>query len=167
MNISIELVKKEEKEILRNLLEKYHYEHSQYDMRDVNDLGFFGYDYLDNYWTEDNRFPYFIKVDNKLAGFAMVNYYREVKLETDFTIPDFFVMYKYRGKGVGKYAANYILKKHKGKWQLSFHPNNENSKNFWIKTISEFTRGKYELIKNSTDWVFEDGTQGHTLLFES
>ena len=30
MNISVELVKKEEKEILRNLLEKYGYELSQY-----------------------------------------------------------------------------------------------------------------------------------------
>ena len=35
MDIVIEPVKKEEKEILRNLLEKYNYEFSQYDKRDV------------------------------------------------------------------------------------------------------------------------------------
>ena len=35
MDIKIELVKKEEKEILRNLLEKYNYEFSQYDDKDV------------------------------------------------------------------------------------------------------------------------------------
>ena len=167
MNISIELVKKEEKEILRNLLEKYHYEHSQYDKRDVNMLGLFGYDYLDNYWTEENRFSYFIKVDNILAGFVMVNDYNETKLDTNYTISEFFIMYKYRGKGVGKYAVKYILEKHKGKWQLSFHPNNENSKNFWIKTINEYTNGNYELMENNTDWIYEDGTKGHTIIFDS
>jgi hypothetical protein len=91
MDISIELVKKDEKEIIKNLLEKYHYEHSQYDERDVNNLGLFGYDYLDNYWTEENRFPYFIKVNNKLAGFIMVNDYLEAKFETNYTISDFFI----------------------------------------------------------------------------
>ena len=167
MDISIELVKKEEKEILRNLLEKYHYEHSQYDKRDVNNLGLFGYDYLDIYWTEENRFPYFIKVENILAGFVMINNYNETKLDTNYTVSEFFIMYKYRRKGVGKYAVKYILEKHKGKWQLSFHPNNENSKVFWIKIIDEYTKGNYELMENNTDWIYEDGTIAHTIIFDS
>jgi predicted acetyltransferase len=166
MEITIELVKKEEKEILKNLLEKYHYEHSQYDDRGVNDLGLFGYDYLDNYWTEKNRFPYFIKVIGKLAGFILVNDYPEAKFESNYTISEFFIMYKYRNKGIGKYVVKYILDKYKGKWQLNFHPKNEISKNFWIKTISEYTKGKYE-TKNDSEWIYEDGTTGYTLLFES
>jgi Predicted acetyltransferase len=71
MDIIIEPVKKEEKEILRNLLEKYNYEFSQYNGLDINNLGLYGYDYLDSYWTEENRFPFFIKINNKLAGFIM------------------------------------------------------------------------------------------------
>jgi len=39
MDITIESVKKEEKEILKNLLEKYEYEFSQYNNLDVNELG--------------------------------------------------------------------------------------------------------------------------------
>ena len=74
MDILIELVKKEEKEILKNLMEKYRYEFSQYDDLDTNNLGLYGYDYFDNYWTENNRFPFFIKVNNKLAGFIMINH---------------------------------------------------------------------------------------------
>jgi len=58
MNIEIIPVEKDQKEILRNLLEKYEYDFSQYNQRDVNNLGLFGYDYLDNYWTEENRFPF-------------------------------------------------------------------------------------------------------------
>ena len=55
MKIDMVPVGKDEKEILRNLLEKYDYEFSQYNLRDVNPLGLYGYNYLDNYWTEENR----------------------------------------------------------------------------------------------------------------
>lgn len=50
MNIVLKQVMFEEKETLRNLLEKYDYEFSQYDHRDVDSLGLFGYFYLDHYW---------------------------------------------------------------------------------------------------------------------
>ena len=167
MDISIELVKKEEKEVLKNLLEKYQYEHSQYDKRDVNNSGLFEYTYLDSYWTEKNWFPYFIKVDNILAGFVMVNDYKETKADTNYTVSEFFILYKYRRKGVGKFAVKYIFEKHNGKWQLSFHPNNETSKVFWLDTINEYTKGNYKLIENNKDWIYEDGTKGNTLIFDS
>ena len=38
---------------------------------DVNVEGNYGYEYLDCYFEEENRYPYFIKVDGKLAGFAI------------------------------------------------------------------------------------------------
>jgi len=168
MDIKIELVKKEEKEILRNLLEKYGYEFSQYNNLDVNDLGLYGYDYLDCYWYDNNRFPYFIKVNNKLAGFIMVNDYPETnKCELNYAISEFFVLYKYRRNGIGRYCVKYILDKYKGKWQLKFHPKNEVSKNFWFKTIEEYTNGKYEIIKDDPETVYEDGTIGYVLIFES
>jgi len=167
MNITIELVKKDEKEILRNLLEKYNYEFSQYTDTDVNNIGLYGYDYFDNYWTENNRFPFFIKVNNKLAGFIMINDYPEIKIETNYSLSEFFVMYKYRRLGIGKYVVNYIFDKFKGKWQLKYHPKNEISKIFWTKTIEEYTKGKYELITNNTEALYEDGTIGHILIFET
>jgi predicted acetyltransferase len=167
MDISMVPVKIGEKEILRNLLEKYDYEFSQYDNRDVNDLGLYGYDYLDCYWTEENRFPFFVKVNGKLAGFIMVNDYLESKINTNYTLSEFFIMYKYRRQGIGKYIVNNIFDKFKGKWQLKFHPKNEVSKNFWIKTINEYTKGKYKIIKNDPETTYDDGTIGYVLIFET
>jgi predicted acetyltransferase len=167
MNITIEIVKKEEKETLRNLLEKYNYEFSQYDNRDVNNLGLYDYDYLDNYWTEENRFPFFIKIANKFAGFVLINDYPEIEKETDYTISEFFIMYKYRRLGIGKYVVNYILNKYKGKWQLKYHPKNKVSEIFWIKTIDEYTNGNYELIRNNKEVKYEDGTIGNIIVFET
>ena len=170
MNILIELVKKEEKEILKNLLEKYGYEFSQYNNLDINNLGLYGYDYLDCYWYEKNRFPFFVKVNNKLAGFIMVNDYPELKrMPLDYAISEFFILFKYRRNGIGKYCVKYILDKFKGKWQLKYHPKNEISKKFWIKTIDEYTSGKYEIIENDPDpdVLYEDGTIGHIMVFEN
>ena len=167
MNISIVLISKGEKDILRNLLEKYEYEWSQYDGRDVNDLGLYGYDYLDNYWTEENRFPYFVKVDGKLAGFVMVNDYPIENMKTKYSMSEFFILYKYRKMGVGTFVVNEILKKYKGKWGLMYHPKNIISKNFWHKVIKDFTDGWYELIKDNKDAYYEDGTIAEILLFET
>ena len=167
MNIKIEPIKIEEKEIIRNLLEKYDYEFSQYDNRDVNDLGLYGYEYLDNCWTEENWFPFFIRVNGKLAGFVVVTDYLEVKLDTNYALSDFFIMYKYRRLGIGKYVLKYILEKFKGKWQLKFHPKNEISAKFWINTIQEFTCGEYEVIENDPTTAYEDGTIGKVLVFNS
>jgi len=167
MDIIMEPVTKEEKEILKNLLEKYMYEFSQYNDLDVNNLGLYGYSYLDNYWTEENRFPFFIRANGKLAGFVMVNDYPEVKMDTNYTMSEFFVMYKYRRCGIGKYAVKYILDKFKGRWQLRYHPKNEISQKFWIKTISDYTKGKYEIMENNPEAMYEDGIIGHVLLFNS
>ena len=101
MKITLDPVSVDEKEILRNLMEKYDYEFSQYDNRDVNPLGLFGYDWLDCYWTEEGRYPFFIRVDGKLAGFVMVGNFMEVFKDAQYCMSEFFVMYKYRRRGVG------------------------------------------------------------------
>jgi predicted acetyltransferase len=165
MNIEIDPVKKEEKEILRNLLEKYSYEFSQWEDNDVNAIGLYGYNYLDNYWQDENRFPYFIKVNNKLAGFVLVNDYNETDVKTDYAIAEFCILYKYRRKGIGKYVAKYIFNKHLGKWQIRYHPKNVISKDFWNKIINEITNGNYKIINNDQKTKYDDGTIGEVIIF--
>ena len=167
MEIEIKHVKKEEKEILRNLLEKYDYELSQYDDRDVNDLGLYGYDYFDCYWTEEKRHPFFIRYNGKLAGFVMVNDYPDIKIETDYSIGEFFVLYKYRKYGIGKYTAKYIFDKFKGKWQFKILPKNKISEIFWKKIIGEYTNGNYKFIEKHPEAICDGGVLGHVFIFES
>ncbi|MCL2702356.1 MAG: GNAT family N-acetyltransferase [Defluviitaleaceae bacterium] len=145
MNISLEPVKFTEKEILKNLGELYIYELSQYSSVDVNDLGLYDdLDDLDLYWAEENRHPFFIKVNNKLAGFVLVFDGRQIEeIESNYSIDDFFIMYQYKKKGIGKHCAKYIFDRFKGKWQIWFHPRNEIAKNFWINTVDEYTKGKF------------------------
>ena len=167
MNIELKKIKVEDKEILKNLLEKYDYEFSQWDNRDVNKLGLYGYDYLDCYWTEEKRWAFFIVVDGNLAGFVMVNNYPEVNEETDYSLAEFFVMYKYRRSGVGRFAAMKVFDMFHGKWQLKRHPKNIASVHFWNEVISEYTVGKYTLIESYPNSVYDDGTLADIVLFEN
>lgn len=147
----LKLVRIEEKEVLRNLIEKYYYEFSQYDNRDVNEFGMYGYNYLDNYWTEENRWPYFIKCNGNLAGFAMINSYTEKNYgKIDYNLSEFFIMHKYRRNGAGKYAANKLFKTYKGTWQVLINKKNTVSEKFWKKTIGEFTDENFKIINLSS-----------------
>ena len=151
MKIELVFVERDDKEILRNLMEKYDYELSQYGKDDVNKLGLYGFDYLDNYWQEGaKRWAYFIKVDDKLAGFALIisDYFYLDNRETDYVMSDFFVMYKYRNAGVGKFAANDLFDKFKGIWQLNTVKINTTSVAFWTKIVDDYTNGMYEVLPN-------------------
>ena len=170
MEIKIVEVQKQEKQILMNLLEKYLYEFSQWEKTDVKDDGNYGYDYLDCYFEEENRYPYFIKVDDKLAGFVMISDYPEVPEEsTDYCLSEFFVLHKYRKGGVGRQAVNLVLDRHHGRWQLKRHPHNIVSVKFWNRVISEYTKGEYKLILSypNKEVDYEDGTPADVFFFEN
>jgi len=167
MAIKILPVDFSEKEILRNLLEKYDYEFSQYDQRDINSLGLFGYKYLDYYWTEERRWAFFIQVEGKLAGFAMVNDFPETQEVIDYAMAEFFVLFKYRGQGVGKYVAHQLFERFPGRWQLKLHPKNTASVSFWDSVIDSFTKGNYRLEKAHPLAEYEDGTLGDVYFWGS
>lgn len=167
MTVELRPVHVDEKEILRNLLEKYLYEFSQWELDDVNALGLYGYSYLDYYWTQAGRYAFFICVDGKLAGFAMVNNIPAIDEPTDYAMAEFFVMHKYRRGGVGREAARQIFERFKGRWQLRRHPKNEASVYFWDRVVSECAKGEFRLLRGHKQAEYGDGTLGDVFVFET
>ena len=133
--------KKEDRDTVMNLLEKYLYEFSQWEKTDVNDKGLYGYEYLDCYFEE----------------------------KTDFCLSDFFIMNKYRRKGYGKEAVFQVLNMHHGKWQLKRHPHNIGSVHFWNNVIAEYTKGNFRLVEKypNKEVVYDDGTLADVFFFEN
>lgn len=166
MHCSLDPVSADEKEILRNLLEKYLYEFSQYDLCEVNALGLYGYGYLDNYWTEDNRWAYFIRVDGKLAGFAMVNDYMELRRDGQYNMAEFFVLHKYRRMGIGRQAALELFARFPGRWELKYHPHNTASAAFWHSVVQEGAK-VFTLYENVEEFAYPDGTPGEIFFFDT
>ena len=112
----------------------------------MNALGLYGYDWLDCYWTEPNRWAFFLRVDASWR-LAMVNDYQEIPGEnTDYAMAEFFVMHKYRRCGVGREAAFWLFAHFPGQWQLMHHAKNAAGGRFWTDAISRYTQGRYRRI---------------------
>lgn len=163
MKISIKRIGSDEKDTLANLLEKYNYEFSQYDKRQFDNNGLFGYKYLNNYFTEQGRFAYFIFVDDTLAGFALINKYKECDRPIDWSIAEFFVSYNFRRQGVATETVRQIFDIHKGLWHIKYHRNNIASAVLWNK-VAKMYDGNYELCIG--DEPFGDGTEATVLYLE-
>jgi predicted acetyltransferase len=149
MNIEIVEVPYEQKSILQHLLELYHYDFSEIDGDELNEYGLYGYKYLDQYWTEEGRIPLFIKVDGKYAGFVLINAYHlgfhASGMDTR-SIAEFFVMRKYRHKGIGKYVAKTVFNRYPGSWEVRQTAANTAAQTFWRNVIREYTHGTYEEV---------------------
>jgi predicted acetyltransferase len=145
MTITLRKVTYEQKSVLRNLLELYKYDFSEYDPMDINVHGLYEYKYLDHYWTEDGRHPFFIEVDEKLAGFALVCKLgvNDSELEI-YSMAEFFVMKKYRRMGVGSTVAKNLFSLFPGVWKVSQIEENTPSLLFWRRLIGEYTNHNYE-----------------------
>ena len=140
MNLLLKDVKLEEKAILRNLIEYYEYDFSGYTGRDVNPSGTFEYKYLDLYWIEDHRHPFLLLLDDTYIGFALVR----KKIEIDcWSMEEFFVLKKYRRRGLGRRAAFLLFKGFPGVWRIVQHHKNIQAQKFWRRIIQEFAGGSY------------------------
>ena len=164
MHTTLHPVPREERHILGNLLEKYLYEFSQYELLAFNEEGLFGYDYLDNYWTEADRAAYFIRVEGRLAGFVLLYRHAERRdRPVDWSVAEFFVAYPYRRRGVGSAAMAEVFARYPGHWQIGYHPKNLGSAAFWRSAAEKAASGPVEAVTG--DQPYKDGSPAQVLCF--
>jgi predicted acetyltransferase len=152
--------RREDRAVLRNLLELCLHDLSEYSGQDVDEHGLYGYDYLDPYWTETGRHAFLVRVGGKLAGFALV---RDVSAEVGtaaHSMAEFFIMRKYRRRGIGRVVAQRLFDRFPGRWRVAQEEGNRAAQAFWMEVISGYTGGRPRELQ-------EEGWQGPTLQFES
>lgn len=152
MNIEVEAVPIEQKSVLRNLIQLYFYDFTEFIPDDVDCHGLYGYKYLDHYWTEEGRYPFIIYSDGNIAGFVLIRrYYVNDLKDHVYSIAEFFVMKKYRMHGVGKKVAFQMFNLFPGVWEVAEIEENRPAQAFWRKIIHAFTQGDFEEI-HKEDW---------------
>ncbi|MBG1268079.1 GNAT family N-acetyltransferase [Nostoc sp. WHI] len=152
--MKIEVVKatQQQKSVLCNLMELYQYDLSEIEAKDVDAFGLFGYQYLDYYWTEPERQPFLVKVDEKLAGFVLVNQHAYIHNNAK-SIAEFFILKRYRSLGIGKQVATQIFDQFPGSWEVRQTAFNLGAQAFWSKVISQYTNGVFdEVFLNDDRW---------------
>jgi predicted acetyltransferase len=142
VGVTIELVPPEQKAVLRRLLQLYLYDFTEFEDQPLGDDGEYRYAYFEEYWAPapgEERYPYFIRGEGKLAGFAMVRV-----LNGSNVMSEFFVLRPYRRGGIGGAAAKAVFRAHPGPWIVHEHPKNLAAQAFWPRVIGELTGGNFE-----------------------
>lgn len=144
MKIDVDLVEFGEKEMLRGLLREY--------LIEIHHGGTGDYPRLDSYWEKSDRFPYFIKADGKIDGFALVNSHTLIATGGK-NLAEFYIKPEFRGVGIAKKAAFLIWDLFPGKWEGRQIKENTNAHSFWLKVKGEYTNNKFdEVYMDNEQW---------------
>jgi len=144
-----------ERPALDNLMQLYIYDWSELRPLEVGDDGRFADYPLDAYWEDAWRHPLLLRVDGRLAGFALVSERSHLTgAQGVFDMAEFFVMRGFRRKGVGRAAAAAAFDRFKGPWEIRQHDENAAATAFWRRAVDRYTGGRYREVRwNDRAWT--------------
>lgn len=155
MTVTLDPIRIEQKPVLTQMMELFAYDFSEFSGKDISEYGYYGYAHIDDYWNEAGRYPFFIRVDGKLAGLALIRSCCEyTDLPHPHCIAECFVLRKYRRQGVGRAAARQVFDRFPGGWEVSALLNNHAARAFWESVIRDCTGGNYTALTTQCMEVF-------------
>ncbi len=138
---------RESEALLRNLFEHYAHDMSEWFDLDVQPDGRFAFD-VSKFWAGDSEV--FVARDGAaIVGFAIIG--------PGFDMREFFVLRKYRRRGVGRGMADSIWNQRPGPWQVRVLEANRPAVPFWRAAIAAHTGGLFteeERVVNDRRWRF-------------
>lgn len=139
MNLEIKKVESIERGKLENLLQLYLHDLSFYFSISFNSETC-KYEYDLNKYFEDN-YAYFIKSDNDILGFILV----DDNSNNNYEISEMFVLNNYKGKKIGEQAVTKVFDNYKGNWTIKAVPSSPVAESFWKKTVNNYTNGNFKI----------------------
>jgi len=152
MNVELRTPDRSERFVIRNMMELYLHDFSEFEDADLDEHGLFGYGDLDYFWFEPTHAAFLVTVDDKLAGFVLVD--NEVMVDgNERSMCEFFVLRKYRRKGVGRQVACQVFDRLPARWEVRVIAQNTPAQAFWRTTVADYTRGVFqETLLDDEDW---------------
>ncbi len=139
--LQVRIATPDERLPIARMLELYQHDLSDLWDQDLDVHGEYGYA-LDRYWGRPRHHPFVFQVAGKYAGLALVD--DAVKLpDNEFWLAQFFVIKKYRRRGIGGAAARQVFDRMRGRWEVGQMPKNLAAQAFWRRVISTYTDGRF------------------------
>lgn len=138
MDFELKQIDNQNLNILENLFQLYIHDISRELPWDCNDGGVFEAYSLKDWLENKENFGYLIYVEDKLAGFVMVD--REFKVLTDqstaYNLSEIFVLNNYKGKGLASKVVKQVFDMYKGNWECRPVPKSISALTFWEKVFA-------------------------------
>ena len=133
--VVLEPIAKEQATVLQNLAELYAHDFSEHVPLDVKSTGRFEVSLGDRWWT-DGHYPFFIRCDEKLCGFALVRRGSKFTGAMDvMDVAEFFVVRGARRRKVGATAAHALFNAFPGGWEIRVRQSNAAALKFWARAV--------------------------------
>lgn len=144
--VELELLPEQRKAVIENLLQFYLYDFTLYLDIPADENGRLpDYPDLHEFWTQpDWKFPFLIRANGEPAGLALVERTDDGGNRPSYYMVEFFVLQKFRRRGVGAAAAVMLFDRFKGRWKVTQLKNNEPAQRFWREIIGGYTNGEYK-----------------------
>lgn len=147
MNIEVKKVEIQDKDIIANLMQLYQYDFTEFGGEHLGERGKFTYEYLDEYWTDKERYPFLILVNGEIAGFSLINKHSLLGAKNTNAIAEFFILKYFRKKGIGAFAAEKIIHHFPGKWEISQTFQNTTAQKFWLNFVKDLKGNDFKRIE--------------------
>ena len=142
--------------LLRNLFEHYCHDMSEWFDLDTGADGSYSYD-TSSVWAEGHE-AYVTKIGDSIAGFALIGPGADWPGGIGAKdVHEFFVMRKFRRRGVGQRMATLLWNEHPGDWLVRVFEANGPAVLFWRTAISLYCLGSYheeQRVIGGRSWRF-------------
>ena len=159
MDFELKRIDKENLKILENLFQLYIHDISKELSWDCNASGVFEVYSLHEWIDNKENFGYLIFVQDKLAGFVMVDKDFKVltKQANNYNLSEIFILNNYKGKGLASSVVKKVFDMHKGNWESRPVPKSISALTFWERVFVNnfpYIATKHEWKENRFAFTF-------------
>lgn len=130
----------EQEPVLANLLELYAHDFSEFIDLQLQPNGRYGNAGLSRFWEDDEHLPFLVWVDGHLAGFVLAEKGSRINRDPRmWDVAEFFVVRRYRRRGVGAAVAHEVWRRIPGPWEVRVLEANAPARAFWRAAVGAFT----------------------------
>ena len=140
--VSVRSASRSERPLIESLLQFYVYDFSEIEPPGSANLEFDAqgrYSSLPDlapYWRDQGFHALLIRVEEWLAGFALINTRSHYGKSVEHNMAEFFVARKHRRRGVATEVVRQILARYSGHWEVAVAERNLAAKTFWPRAIA-------------------------------
>lgn len=151
--IHLQTVQQHHHGLLFAVNQKYLYEMTSFYPDTMDEHGNYHYGHFEDYFTDPRRTAYLLYDNDTLIGFAMLCPYSYLEHTPDYTMAEFTIFPAYRRRHFAVQAAQLILERHKGKWEIKFNEKNFGAKQLWTGIAAPYQPKVHRL--NEVETVLE------------
>jgi predicted acetyltransferase len=137
-DVELEPIEHGRADVLDQLFQLYAHDFSEHVPLELEASGRFDVTAGELWWTRADHYPFFVRVEGRLAGFALVRRGSRIRDDQEvMDVAEFFVLRAERRKRAGQRAAHALVRLFPGRWEVRVRSSNAAALAFWSAVLTQ------------------------------